>query len=388
MRRKGTMVEVSSAVDLSVKLIQCRSITPINDGAIELICRELSESGFECFRVDRNGICNLFARWGNKNHDKTFGFNGHTDVVPTGDISSWIEDPFGGVIKGGWLYGRGAADMKTAIAAFVSAAIDVVKTKNIDGSIVITLTGDEEAEATDGTLAILDWMKQNKESMSVCLVGEPTCPKIMGDMIKIGRRGSVSALFKIKGVQGHVAYPERAVNPLPLAAKLVNLLTENKLDNGTEYFDPSTLAVTAIETGNAAGNVIPGECRIMVNIRFNDIHTSKSLIDWLKGEAKKIEDKSGAKIEVTFKVSGESFITVPGAFSDLVATSVKKITRVEPELSTSGGTSDARFISEYCPVVEFGLLGTTLHQVNERVEVEHVDQLKSVYTEILLNYFK
>ncbi|MFQ3355285.1 MAG: succinyl-diaminopimelate desuccinylase [Paracoccaceae bacterium] len=388
MRRKGTMVGVSNAVDLSVKLIQCRSVTPINDGAIDLLCRELSESGFECVRVDRNGICNLFARWGNKNHDKTFGFNGHTDVVPAGEISSWIEDPFGGVVKDGWLYGRGAADMKTAVAAFVSAAIDIVKAKNIDGSIVITLTGDEEAEATDGTVAILDWMKKNKESMAVCLVGEPTCPKIMGDMIKIGRRGSVSALIKIKGVQGHVAYPARALNPLPLAAELVTLLTQNKLDKGTEYFDASTLAVTSIETGNTAGNVIPGECRIMVNIRFNDIHTSKSLMDWLKAEAKKIEDKSGAQIEVTFKVSGESFITVPGVLSDLVAASVKKITGVTAELSTSGGTSDARFIREYCPVVEFGLVGATLHQVNERVEVKHIDQLKSVYKEILLNYFK
>jgi succinyl-diaminopimelate desuccinylase len=278
--------------------------------------------------------------------------------------------------------------MKTAVAAFVSAAIDIVKAKNIDGSIVITLTGDEEAEATDGTVAILDWMKKNKESMAVCLVGEPTCPKIMGDMIKIGRRGSVSALIKIKGVQGHVAYPARALNPLPLAAELVTLLTQNKLDKGTEYFDASTLAVTSIETGNTAGNVIPGECRIMVNIRFNDIHTSKSLMDWLKAEAKKIEDKSGAQIEVTFKVSGESFITVPGVLSDLVAASVKKITGVTAELSTSGGTSDARFIREYCPVVEFGLVGATLHQVNERVEVKHIDQLKSVYKEILLNYFK
>ena len=256
-----------------------------------------------------------------------------------------------------------------------------------NGSIVIMITGDEEADATDGTIAILDWMVKNNEHLSVCLVGEPTCPNYMGEMIKIGRRGSVSAEYLLKGVQGHVAYPAKALNPLPYAASLVERVSTCKLDSGTKHFDPSTLAVTSIDTGNNTTNVIPSECRIMMNVRFNEEHSSKSIIRWLEREAQEIESESNIKVKVKFKVSGESFITQPGDFSTLISESINEVTGVQPKLSTSGGTSDARFITSHCPVVEFGLVGSTLHKVDEHVAIEHIDQLKSIYKSVLLNYF-
>ena len=381
------MVVNSDVLQLSKKLIKCRSVTPKNDGAIEIVESELLKAGFDCFRVDRGGICNLFARWGEKNHKRTFGFNGHTDVVPVGDVSSWSCDPFGGAIKNGFLYGRGAADMKTAVAAFVIAAKEVTEEQIFDGALVLMLTGDEEADATDGTVAILDWMKANDESMSVCLVGEPTCSEAMGDTIKIGRRGSLSAVITLQGVQGHSAYPERALNPLPIVAKLVSRITDHELDQGTDYFDPSTLTITSIDTGNTATNVIPESCEVMLNIRFNDSHSSRTLINWLEIEAQKIEHESRVKVSIKAKVSGESFITEPGALSNLTFSAIKSVTGAEAKLSTSGGTSDARFVREHCPVVEFGLLGTTLHQVDEHVNVKHVHQLKIIYKNILTNYF-
>ena len=374
-------------VELSKALIKCQSVTPDNDGAIEIIELELLSLGFECFRVDRGGVCNLFARRGKKNHLKTFGFNGHTDVVPPGDLSAWTFNPFGGIEKNGSLYGRGAADMKTAIAAFICAVREFVEANIFNGSIVIMITGDEEADAIDGTIAILDWMRKNNEQLSVCLVGEPTCPNYMGEMIKIGRRGSVSAESLLNGVQGHVAYPAKALNPLPYAARLVESISTCQLDAGTKHFDPSTVAVTSIDTGNNATNVIPSECRIMMNVRFNEEHSSKSIIKWLEREAREIESESNIKVKVKFKVSGESFLTQPGDFSGLISESINEVTGVTPKLSTSGGTSDARFITSHCPVVEFGLVGNTLHKVDEHVAIEHIEQLKSIYKSVLLKYF-
>jgi len=381
------MISNLDVVELSKALIKCRSVTPENDGAIEIVQRELSNMGFECFRADRGGICNLFARLGKKNHAKTFGFNGHIDVVPVGDLNAWTFNPFGGVEKNGSLYGRGAADMKTAIAAFISAVREFVEANTFNGSIAIMITGDEEADAIDGTVAILDWMKENNEQLSVCLVGEPTCPNYMGEMIKIGRRGSLSVEYLLKGVQGHVAYPAKALNPLPYAARLVERVSSCKLDTGTKHFDPSTLAVTSIDTGNNATNVIPSECKIMMNVRFNEKHSSSSLINWLESEAKGIENESDIKVKVKFKVSGESFITQPGEFSSLISESINEVTGVKPKLSTSGGTSDARFITSHCPVVEFGLVGSTLHKVDENVAIEHIEQLKRIYKSVLLKYF-
>jgi succinyl-diaminopimelate desuccinylase len=252
---------------------------------------------------------------------------------------------------------------------------------------VLAITGDEEGQAKDGTLALLDWMNDNNETINHCIVGEPTCPENMGEMMKIGRRGSMTAYFTVRGIQGHSAYPHRAKNPLPVMAELICDLTSFELDQGSEHFDPSTLAVTTIDTGNLANNVIPAECRATVNIRFNDMHTSEELSVWLKEVTNKIASKSDVEINMEIQVSGESFITALGSFSDLVSNSVYSETGIYPQASTSGGTSDARFVKDHCPVVEFGLVGKTMHQVDERVSVNHIHQLKAIYANIIKNYF-
>lgn len=373
--------------DLTASLVKCPSVTPNEGGAIQLLQDLLAEAGFTCFRADRGRVSNLVARWGDKGHPRTFGFNGHTDVVPVGDPKAWTADPFGAEQRDGWMYGRGTTDMKSGVAAFVAAAIDFVRHTPPEGAILITVTGDEEGDATDGTTAILDWMQTHGESMTACLVGEPTCPETLGDTIKIGRRGSMTAFFSATGVQGHSAYPHRAKNPVPVLARLVDRLASANLDDGTEHFDPSTLAVTTFDTGNEATNVIPASCRATVNIRFNDAHTSATLTEWLEREAKRLSDETGIEIAMTTKVSGESFLTPPGALSELVAAAVEAGTGITPELSTSGGTSDARFIRAHCPVVEFGLVGKTMHQVDERVEVAQIHALKAVYGRILREWF-
>jgi len=374
-------------VQLTADLLRCPSVTPNEGGALVLMEKLLSDAGFTCTRVDRGDVSNLFARWGKQGNGKTFGFNGHTDVVPVGDESAWTCGPFSGDIVDGWLWGRGATDMKSGVAAFAAAAIDFVRDTPPDGSIVMAITGDEEGDAVDGTVALLDWMQANGERMDACLVGEPTCPNEMGEMMKIGRRGSMTAYFTVRGKQGHSAYPHRANNPLPAMARLIDRLAGHELDQGTDHFDASTLAVTTIDTGNPANNVIPAETRATVNIRFNDSHSSDSLTEWLRTEADKVAAEFGVEIEMRTQVSGESFITPPGELSDLVAAAVQVETGVTPELSTSGGTSDARFVKNHCPVVEFGLVGKTMHQVDERVEVAQIEQLKSIYSRILRDYF-
>ena len=374
-------------VDLTARLVRCPSVTPEEGGALVLLEAELSEAGFECTRVDRNGTSNLYARWGRKGANRTFGFNGHTDVVPVGDLDAWTVDPFGAEVKDGFMYGRGTTDMKSGVAAFAAAAIDFVRQTPPDGSIALAITGDEEGDAEDGTTALLDWMAAEGEAMSVCLVGEPTCPNEMGEMMKIGRRGSLTAWFTVIGVQGHAAYPHRANNPMPAMARLMDRLSSHELDQGTEHFDASTLAVVTIDTGNAATNVIPAQSRATVNIRYNDLHSGQSLTDWLQVEADKVAEEFGLQVQMKVKVSGESFITPPGELSDLIAKSVEAETGRKPVLSTSGGTSDARFVKNHCPVVEFGLVGKTMHQVDERVAVEQIGQLKSIYTRILTDYF-
>lgn len=371
-------------VKLTADLVRCASVTPEEAGALVLLEELLSNAGFICNRVDRGEISNLFARWG---EGRTLGFNGHTDVVPIGSLGDWTVDPFGAEIKNGFLYGRGSTDMKSAVAAFASAAIDFINDTPPDGSIVIAITGDEEGVAQDGTLALLDWMSSNNQTIDHCIVGEPTCPNIMGEMMKIGRRGSMTAYFTARGVQGHSAYPHRAKNPLPAMAKLICNLANYKLDDGTELFDASTLAVTTIDTGNLANNVIPAEAKATVNIRFNDAHNSNELTAWLLSVVGAISDDTGIEIDTKVQVSGESFVTPLGKFSDLVSNSVYEETGLHPEASTSGGTSDARFIKDYCPVVEFGLVGKTMHQVDERVSVEQINKLKLIYTRIMKNYF-
>ena len=369
---------------LTADLIRCASVTPQEGGALQLLERLLAAHGFQCTRVDRGEVSNLFARWGK---GKTFGFNGHTDVVPVGDLKAWSVDPFGAENRDGFLYGRGATDMKSGVAAFAAAAIDFVKESPPDGSVVLAITGDEEGPAKDGTVALLDWMQAQGERMDHCLVGEPTCPDVMGDMIKIGRRGSMNGYFTVTGVQGHAAYPHRANNPLPAMARLIDQLSTASLDAGTEHFDASTLAVVTMDTGNPATNVIPAQCRATVNIRFNDAHSGASLTDWLQEHADEVSKDFNLRVDLDVSISGESFMTPPGELSDLVARAVQVETNRTPVLSTSGGTSDARFVQHHCPVVEFGLVGKTMHQVDERVEIAQIHQLKSIYTRILRDYF-
>ena len=374
-------------VSLTADLIRCPSVTPEEGGALQLLDELLTKAGFACTRVDRGGIANLFARWGDKGHARTFGFNGHTDVVPLGDEAAWTMPPFGAEIKEGVMYGRGATDMKSGVAAFAAAAIDFVTDTPPDGAVILTITGDEEGDAIDGTTALLDHMETSGEAMDVCLVGEPTCPNTMGEMIKIGRRGSMTAWFTVTGKQGHSAYPHRANNPLNAMARLMDRLASHELDQGTEHFDASTLAVVTIDTGNPATNVIPAQSRATVNIRFNDSHSGASLSAWLQEEVDRVTTEFGVSVDLTIKISGESFITPPGALSDLVATAVEAETGLAPELSTTGGTSDARFVKHHCPVVEFGLVGKTMHQVDECVPIAQITQLKSIYTRILKDYF-
>ncbi len=372
-------------VALAAELVRCPSVTPEEGGALELLAARLAAAGFRVERVDRGCTPNLYARWGDGG--PVLGFNGHTDVVPPGAEQGWTHDPFGGVIEGGRLHGRGAADMKSGVAAFVAAAIDFTAATPPTGSVVITVTGDEEGDATDGTTAILDWMAANGERMDHCLVGEPTCPSVMGEAIKIGRRGSMTARITAYGVQGHAAYPERSRNPLPALARLLDRLASRQIDRGSAWFSPSTLAITTIDTGNPATNVTPAEASAAVNIRFGDVQTSAALSEWIEEEADKVAAEFRVGIATRFQVSGESFLTTPGPFTELVAGAVEAECGRRPEFSTAGGTSDARFIKDYCPVVEFGLVGATMHQTNEHVAVADIEALKAIYARILADYF-
>ena len=372
---------------LTADLIRCATVTPAEGGALVLLQDLLAGAGFDCVRVDRGGICNLFARWGQRGADKSFGFNGHTDVVPVGDAAAWTQNPFGAVVVDGFMYGRGAVDMKSGVAAFVAAAVDFVRNFPPDGAVILAITGDEEDVATDGTVALLDWMATNKERMSVCLVGEPTCPNTLGEMMKIGRRGSMTCYITAVGVQGHSAYPHRARNPMSALVALLSRLEATPLDAGTAHFDASTLAITTIDCGNPANNMIPARGTATVNIRFNDAHSGASLTDWLHAQAMAVQTATDVEISLRVTISGESFLTPPGALCDLVARAVQAQTGIVPEYSTSGGTSDARFVKDHCPVVEFGLVGRGMHQVDERVEVAQIHALKAIYGRVLRDYF-
>mgnify|MGYP000592622988 FL=1 len=374
-------------VALTADLIGCNSVTPLEGGALVLLEKLLSEAGFKCTRVDRGGIANLYAKWGERGNGKAFGFNGHTDVVPVGDEAAWTHPPFGAEVDGEWMYGRGATDMKSGVAAFAAAAIDFVRNTPPDGAVVLAITGDEEGESVDGTPALLDWMAETGERMDACIVGEPTCPENMGDMIKIGRRGALTAYFEVIGKQGHSAYLHKVINPMPAVALLGHRLSTHVLDEGTDHFDPSTCAITTIDTGNPAANVIPARTKMTVNLRFNDLHTGDSLTAWMREEADKVAAETGTRIEMTTRLSGESFLTPPGDLSSLVAGAVQAETGRMPELSTTGGTSDARFVKNHCPVVEFGLVGHRMHQVDERVRISDIEALKKVYTRVLTDYF-
>jgi succinyl-diaminopimelate desuccinylase len=380
-------ISLIDPVALTAQLVRCPTVTPAEGGALVLLQQILMDAGFECIRVDRNETPNLFARWGARGANKSFGFNGHTDVVPVGDASAWTHDPFGGEIVDGFLYGRGATDMKSGVAAFVAAAVDFVRQTPPDGAVIIAITGDEEDKAVDGTPALLDYMASAGERMTHCLVGEPTSPNVMGEMMKIGRRGSLTCHFTARGVQGHSAYPERAKNPMSALVMLLARLQDEPLDAGTAAFDPSTLAITTIDCGNPATNVIPAQGRATVNIRFNDAHTGASVSDWLRAHADAVAAQTGVAIDLRITISGESFVTPLGDFSNLISNAVLAEVGRAPQPSTTGGTSDARFVKDHCPVVEFGLVGRTMHQVDERVEIVQIHQLKAIYSRILRDYF-
>ena len=378
---------MTDAADLTARLIRCPSVTPDEGGALVLLADMLAAAGFQVARVDRGGTPNLFARWGPKGA-RTLGFNGHTDVVPPGDPGSWTHPPFSGHVQDGTIWGRGATDMKSGVAAFVAASIDFVTETPPDGAVILTITGDEEGPSRDGTIAILDWMETQGERMDACIVGEPSNPTRMGEMMKIGRRGSATFRIRATGVQGHVAYPHRAKNPLHALTRFLADLIAAPLDQGTEHFDPSGVQITSVDCGNPASNVVPETARAVVNIRFNDLHSGESLTQDLTRRARAISDETGVALDIEADISGEAFLTEPGPFVDLVRDVVARETGQVPVLSTSGGTSDARFVKDHCPVVEFGLVGRFMHQVDERVPVAQIHQLKTIYQRILERFFE
>ena len=368
------------ALALAQALIRRPSVTPQDAGALDILERVLKELGFTTHRLPFGDVDNLYARLGDA--APHFCFAGHTDVVPVGE--GWKADPFAAEVKDGVLYGRGAADMKSAIAAFVAAA---AKTGRPKGSISLLITGDEEGVAVNGTVKLLEWLKERGEKIDHCVVGEPTSVSRTGDTLKIGRRGSINFKLKVTGVQGHVGYPQKAKNPIPALAELITQLATHKLDKGNDHFDPSTLAFTSVDVGNDATNVIPGEARAAFNIRFNDKHTPDSLTNWVKDRAQIIAGQSGCEITVTSQTSGVAFLTAPGKFTQLISDTVAGITGQVPFFSTSGGTSDARFIKDVCPVVELGLAGATMHKADECVPVAEIAALTEIYTALLAAYF-
>ena len=374
------------AVALAQDLIRCASVTPVDAGALNRLEVALKTLGFGCHRLrfEQAGtapVDNLYARLGNE--APHFCFAGHTDVVPVGE--GWQRDPFKAQIADGILYGRGAADMKSAIAAFVAAVARIGPQK---GSISLLITGDEEGPAINGTPKLLAWLKARGETIDHCVVGEPTSVGQAGDTLKIGRRGSINFQVTVTGSQGHVGYPQKAKNPIPVLAELVTQLASHKLDKGNDHFDPSTLAFTSMDVGNDTTNVIPGEARAAFNIRFNDKHTPESLINWVADRSQRIAKESGCAITVTQSVSGVSFLTKPGKFTQLVSDTVSKVTGISPVFSTSGGTSDARFIKDFCPVVELGLAGATMHKADECVAVTEIAALTNIYAALLTAYFE
>jgi succinyl-diaminopimelate desuccinylase len=378
-------------VALAQALIRCPSVTPADAGAIGILAAALEGLGFACnrLRFETPGtapIENLYARIGSS--APNFCFAGHTDVVPPGDPKLWRIDPFAADIRDGVLYGRGAADMKSAIACFVAAAERVLATGPLRGSISLLITGDEEGPNVNGTKRVLEWLREKGERLDLCLVGEPTSAATAGDTIKIGRRGSMRVEFTVRGVQGHTAYPQRALNPIPILASLVTRLVEEPLDSGTAHFEPSTLVFTTFDVGNPAGNVSPAEARAACNVRFNDLHTPETLTQRIEAIAQENAQGTGGEISVTANVGGVAFVTQPGAFTDLLSRAVESVTGAAPQFSTTGGTSDARFIKDHCPVAEVGLAGATMHKVDECVPVSEIHRLTDIYVAVLEAYFR
>jgi len=372
-------------IRLACELIRRPSVTPVDAGAMDVVETALHRLGFSCRRLKFGEIENLYARLGQRGPNICFA--GHTDVVPVGDFAAWTEPPFHAAIHDGVIVGRGAVDMKGAIAAAIAAVSRIVEEGGVDGSISFLITGDEEGQATHGTKAVVAQLKAEGEGIDHCIVGEPTSSKVLGDMIKIGRRGSLNAWITVHGVQGHVAYPERAANPAPVLVKILSRLNAHVLDEGYPEFPPSNLEITEMEIGNPAQNVIPPRARARINIRFNPAHRGQDLVDWLNREALAAAEGFAGRVELDATISGEAFLTQNDAFIALCSDVVREALGVTPVLSTTGGTSDARFIRELCPVIEFGLVGATMHMVDERVNIAEVLALSDVYGRVIRRYF-
>ncbi|MDC0407968.1 succinyl-diaminopimelate desuccinylase [Candidatus Pelagibacter sp.] len=379
-------------LQLAKELIKFPTVTPIDVGIMKFLEKKLKTLGFktkilEFKEKNSKPVKNLYARLGNKGPN--FCYAGHLDVVPAGNLKDWTVNPFKPSIKKGYLIGRGANDMKSSIAAFVSAVSNfVVNKRKFNGSISLLITGDEEGVAINGTKKVVDYLRKKKEKIDFCLVGEPTNPNKLGEMIKIGRRGSMTGRLSIVGIQGHVAYPQRANNPSTALVQILRELKEIKFDNGTKDFQPTNLEITKINIDNSADNVIPGLANATFNIRFNNKHSSNSLKKKINKIIKKISSKNKSKYKIDYSVSGEAFLTKPNNTTFMIRDIIKKITKIKPQLSTTGGTSDARFIRKIAPCLEFGLVGKTMHKVDEAVSLSDLKKLTLIYSNILQNYFK
>ncbi len=372
---------------LAKELIRKPSITPKDFGAINLLAKNLRSLGFNCKIINFKNIKNLYAKLGKSSPN--FCYAGHTDVVPPGDVRKWSSNPFRPVIKKNRLIGRGASDMKASIACFVSAVSKFkLQNKNFKGTISLLITGDEEGIALNGTKRVVKYLKRKKEKINFCLVGEPTNPNKLGEMIKIGRRGSLTGKLTIIGSQGHVAYPNMANNPSNAIIKILRKIKDLKLDNGTKNFQPSNLEITKINIDNNADNVIPGVAHAVFNIRFNNRHTANSLKKKLNKIFKTVAKKTKCKFKSQYVVSGEAFLTKPNKTTLMIKKTIKKITGINPKLSTTGGTSDARFIKNIAPCLEFGLVGKTMHKIDENTSISDLKKLTKIYQNILINYFK
>jgi len=376
-----------SELKLAKDLIRKPSITPKDAGAISLLAKNLRSIGFNCKIINFKNIKNLYAKLGKSSPN--FCYAGHTDVVPPGNVKNWTTNPFKPIVRNNKLIGRGANDMKASIACFV-AAVSRFKNenKNFKGSISLLITGDEEGIAVNGTKRLIKYLKRKREKINFCIVGEPTNPNKLGEMIKIGRRGSLTGRLTIIGSQGHVAYPHRANNPSSTLIKILKKIKDLKLDKGTKNFQPSNLEVTKINIDNHADNVIPGSAEAVFNIRFNDKHSSSSLKNKLNKIFKSVTKANKSRFKITYEVSGEAFLTKPNKTTFMVQNVVKKVTGLKPKLSTSGGTSDARFIKNIAPCLEFGLVGKTMHKIDESVSVSDLKKLTKIYENILVSYFK
>ncbi len=376
-----------SELKLAKELIRKPSITPNDAGAINILAKNLKSLGFKCQIINFKNIKNLYAKLGKSSPN--FCYAGHTDVVPPGNINDWSVNPFKPAVKNNKLIGRGANDMKASIACFVAAVSRFkIKNRNFKGSISLLITGDEEGLAINGTKKVVEYLRRKKEKINFCVVGEPTNPNKLGEMIKIGRRGSITGRLTVIGSQGHVAYPKSANNPSDAMIKILKKIKEIKLDKGTKNFQASNLEITKINIDNHADNVIPGSAHAVFNIRFNNKHSSSSLKRKLNIIFKSISKKAKCKFNINYQVSGEAFLTKPNKTTYMIQDTIKKITKIKPRLSTTGGTSDARFIRKIAPCLEFGLVGKTMHKVDESVLLSDLKKLSNIYLNILENYFK